>query len=50
MPFKSTAQRGFLFAKHPTIAKKWAAEYGGGKNLPAHVKKPSLSGLKKAAK
>lgn len=25
MPFQSNAQRNFMFAKHPAIAKKWAA-------------------------
>lgn len=46
MPFRSTAQRKFLWAKHPEIAKRWTAEHGsGGKGLPAHVK-----ALKKAAK
>ena len=28
MPFQSVAQRSFLFAKHPDIAKRWAREYG----------------------
>jgi len=28
MPFKSEAQRRFLWAKHPAIAKRWAEEYG----------------------
>lgn len=28
MPFKSTKQRAFLFAKHPEIAKKWVKKYG----------------------
>lgn len=37
MPFKSEAQRRFLFAKHPDIAKRWAAKYGAPKNLPQHV-------------
>lgn len=39
MPFKSEAQRRFLFAKHPALAHKWAHEYGTPKNLPRHVKK-----------
>jgi hypothetical protein len=26
MPFKSEAQRKYMFAKHPKIAKKWAKE------------------------
>jgi hypothetical protein len=36
MPFKSAAQRRFLFAKHPKVAKNWAHKYGskvgGGKS------------------
>lgn len=26
MPFRSRRQMKFMFAKHPTIAKRWAAE------------------------
>ena len=37
MPFRSTAQRGFMFAKHPDIAKRFAAETPKGAKLPAHV-------------
>lgn len=37
MPFKSKAQQGFMFAKHPAIAKRWAKEYGVPKNLPEHA-------------
>lgn len=28
MPFKSEAQRRYMYAKHPNIAKKWSAKYG----------------------
>lgn len=28
MPFKSEAQRKFLWAKHPDIAKRWTEKYG----------------------
>lgn len=35
MPFQSEAQRRFLWAKHPDIAKRWADEYSGQKDLPA---------------
>jgi len=28
MPFKSTKQRSYLWAKHPEIAKKWTKKYG----------------------
>ena len=31
MPFKSQAQRGFMFAKHPGIAKRFEAETPKGK-------------------
>ena len=34
MPFKSKAQRRFMYAKHPKIAKRWSKKYGKGKNLP----------------
>lgn len=36
MPFQSEAQRRFLFANHPDIAKRWAREYPGQHNLPYH--------------
>ena len=37
MPFQSQAQRRFLYAKHPAIAKKWSAEYPNQGKLPEHV-------------
>lgn len=46
MPFKSEAQRKLLWAKHPDIAKKWAHEYPGQKNLPKHVKKSPMDKFK----
>lgn len=49
MPFKSQAQRGFLFANHPDIAKKWAAEYGNGLSTPK-IPRMKLSQLAKVAK
>lgn len=39
MPFKSKAQQGFMFAKHPKIAKRWANETPRMKSLPARAKK-----------
>ncbi len=39
MPFKSEAQRKFMYAKHPKIAKKWAKKYGNPKNLPKKARK-----------
>lgn len=45
MPFKSKAQQGFMFAKHPRIAKRWAKETENMKSLPRKVKKnmPGMS-------
>jgi hypothetical protein len=39
MPFLSEAQRRYMFANHPEIAKRWAREYGTPKDLPFHVKR-----------
>jgi hypothetical protein len=36
-PFVSEAQRRFLYAKHPEIAKRWSREFPGQKNLPQHA-------------
>jgi hypothetical protein len=36
MPFKSNAQRKFLFAKHPEVAKEFAKKTPKGKKLPEH--------------
>ena len=37
MPFKSDAQRKYLFAKKPSGAKEFAAHTPKGKKLPEHV-------------
>ncbi|MFW9801200.1 MAG: hypothetical protein ACFFFC_00990 [Candidatus Thorarchaeota archaeon] len=42
MPFKSKAQRRFMFAKHPQMAKEWAAHTPKGANLPEHVKQSAF--------
>lgn len=39
MPFKSEAQRRFLFAKHPDVAREFADATPKGAKLPEHVKK-----------
>ena len=39
MPFKSDAQRRYLYSQHPDVAKKFAAETPKGADLPEHVKK-----------
>lgn len=50
MPFKSQAQRGFMYAKHPEIAKRWEKETPKGK-LPEHsmqsIAKERLAKMKK---
>ena len=38
MPFKSQVQRGYLYAMHPDIAKRWERETPKGK-LPKRAKK-----------
>lgn len=38
MPFRSKAQQRLLFAKHPAMAKRWAAETPNMQALPNHVK------------
>lgn len=44
MPFKSDAQRKFLFAKHPGVAKEFAAHTPKGAKLPEHVAGKSKKG------
>lgn len=39
MPMKSQAQRRFLHAKHPEIAKRFEKETPKGKKLPKKVKR-----------
>ena len=39
MPFKSRKQRAYLFAKHPKIAKRWAAHTPKGRKLPKYVRR-----------
>lgn len=44
MPFKSEAQRRYLYAKHPEIAKRWSRKYGDkpvGKSNMAVKRYPS---------
>jgi hypothetical protein len=36
MPIRSKAQQGFMFAKHPRIAKRWAKQTNF-RNLPERV-------------
>jgi hypothetical protein len=39
MPFRSKAQRGYLYANDPKVAKEFQKETPKGKRLPKHVKK-----------
>lgn len=39
MPFRSIAQRKYLFATHPSIAREFASKTPKGAKLPLHVKK-----------
>ncbi len=41
MPFSSDAQRAFLYARKPIIAKKFEEHTPKGKKLPKKVKKTS---------
>jgi hypothetical protein len=41
MPFKSEAQKGWMYANKPEMAKEWQSATPKGKKLPQHVKKPS---------
>lgn len=38
MPFKSQAQRGYMYVHHPKIAKEFESATPKGKKLPYHVK------------
>lgn len=42
MPFKSEAQRRFMYAKHPAIAKRWSKEYPSQGKLPEHKVQKNL--------
>lgn len=39
MPFKSQAQRAFLYARHPDIAERWRKASGPQRGLPERVGK-----------
>lgn len=44
MPFKSGKQMRYMFAKHPTIAKRWAKKYGGVKGSKSNKYTDALKG------
>lgn len=41
MPFKSEAQRKYLYAKKPKVAKEFSSKTPKGKALPAKALKPT---------
>jgi len=43
MPFKSKAQRRWMYANHPEMAKEWEEHTTKGSKLPEHVKKSSMN-------
>jgi hypothetical protein len=45
MPFKSEAQRRYLYANEPKIAERWSKETPKGKKLPKRVKPKKRSPL-----
>lgn len=45
MPFKSQAQRGWMHANHPEMAKEWEEHTPKGKKLPKKVKKADAGSL-----
>ena len=47
MPFKSEAQRKYLYARHPEVAKEFEAHTPKGAKLPKRVKKRNSHGKKK---
>jgi len=48
MPFKSEAQRRFMYAKHPEIAKRFQKHTPKGADLPEHVKKSAQEAIAEA--
>lgn len=50
MPFKSQAQRAYMYIHHPAIAKRWSREYPNQGKLPKHAKKTMAGTSKVAAK
>lgn len=44
MPFRSEAQRRYLWANHPEVAREFAERTPKGAKLPDHVKGAALSG------
>lgn len=47
MPFRSQAQRKWMYVNHPEMAKRWEKETPEGK-LPERIKKREPHAIKKA--
>lgn len=47
MPFKSKAQKGFMYANMPEMAKKWQKDTPKGAKLPNKVKSKVQSKMAK---
>ena len=49
MPFQSQAQRGYMYANKPELAKEFEGKTPKGKKLPKHKKKSDyqMSAMKK---
>lgn len=52
MPFKSEAQRKFMYKNHPEIAERWSKEEGSGGELPKriHPKKKGMQRIQRVFK
>lgn len=48
MPFKSQAQRRWMYANKPAMAQRWEA-HTPDRKLPARVNDAAVKGLKRAA-
>lgn len=44
MPFKNEAQRRLMWAKHPSIAKRWTEKYGATPQSEKPKPKPKQKG------
>lgn len=50
MPFRSEAQRKYLWAKHPKIAEKWSHKYGSEPQGRKEAIKRRINGEQSKAK
>lgn len=46
MPMKSQAQRRYLWAKHPDVAKKFEKETPKGKKLPKRINNETMPAIR----